>query len=669
MKLLAPEAASAIILSPSKADDNLNPGIRQVFDRLFSSRMDAYNSPGMGTHRGFWGSIFSGYVLVAVLLLAGCRASFRPPAQLPPASAECLRKSVEYLAADEREGRGPGTAGLEDAANYIAGYFRGLGLSPLPGHDSYSQPFTSTSIIGIDESTHLMVGGKRFGAGDVMPLAFSAEKAFAGQVVFVGYGISGAPKQSGEVYDDYAGVNVAGKVALALRFEPHDAQGQSRLDPQRWSEHAWLEKKARVASDHGAAALLIVHAPMHHGSESLDFEATQRLGPPLDIPVLHVRQELAERLLRLARAKDLRTYQKHIDESFSPVSFMLRRVRAEGSVAAKRETYELKNVMAFLPGKGPRSKQYIVVGAHYDHLGRGGPGSLAHRSSEIHNGADDNASGTAAMMEIARLLKHAGPLDRSVLFVAFSGEEKGLLGSRYWVEHSPVPLKSVAAMVNLDMVGRLREQRLLIGGEATSAVFSDILQRADAESPIELERLAMFDNGMAPSDNTSFALRRIPVLFLWTGVHDDYHRPSDDAEKINYDGLQQIAHFTARVTAELASARTIEFSHQVQGPTTAPSKRSTSDGGASLGIVPDYEEQTARGVRISGTTPGSPADQAGLLPGDVITGLGEREIANIYDLTEALNSAEAGQSADVRIGRDGKAVVLKVTLGARRGKQ
>ena len=613
--------------------------------------------------------------LVIALALTGCNSSAPagPVVISERASLESIEKSVRYLSSDEMEGRGIGTQGLELAAKYIAGYFSGLGLQPPPGQKDYFQSFEYSTIAGLGEGTRLSVNERSYQAGeDFQPQAMSAEEAFSGGVVFVGYGISGAKGLNGDEYDDYAGVDVTGKVALALRFEPKDEAGKSRLSKEGWSEHAAIARKARVAAARGAVAFLYLHPPTHHGPETMSPLARSR-GESAAIPVIQVRQRVAEEMLRIAEAGDLKTYQGAIDNSFSPRSVVLRKVNVDGAVELKRTTSTLKNVTAYLPGKGKLAKEHVVVGAHYDHLGRGGFGSRSPRSKEIHNGADDNASGTAGIMEIARLLSRAPEQQgRSVLFVAFTGEEQGLLGSQHWVEHPPVPLGSIKAMLNLDMIGRVSGSSLMIGGTATSAVLPPLITLADAQSPLEMKNV--WANGYAPTDTTSFVARRIPVLFFWSGTHADDHRPTDDADKVNYEGAAEVVNIVVNVLQELRVRRGLTYSQGT--PTTGPGAATQESspglraGGASLGVVPSYaDEADARGMKVTGTTPGSAAEKAGLQAGDVITAIGERKVTNVYDLTDVLNERKPGDVVKIKFERDGKEQTVQATLTERRSRQ
>jgi hypothetical protein len=606
-------------------------------------------------------------VLTFAALLAGCQSAPTAPPTLQPASVDAVKQSIYYLASDELEGRGIETKGIEKAANYISGYFKGLNLEPVPGQTDYFQPFEFVTVTGLSSETSLKINGHAFAAGaDFTPRVLSAENAFDGPVVFVGYGLSGAKDLGGKDYDDYANVDVNGKVAIALRFEPHDEQGRSRFAKEGWSDHATVERKATVAAEHGAIALLVVYPPTFHGPEMLS-PLGRRIGGGVSIPLIEIRERVAEEMLKDAKTQDLKTLQAAIDTTFKPASMPLAGVRASGKVALERKDYHLKNVMACIPGKGKHADQYIVVGAHYDHLGRGGFGSRSPKSHEIHNGADDNASGTAAIMEMARIFSKAGPLSRSLIFVTFSGEEQGLLGSKYWVEHPPVPLDHIEAMVNLDMVGRAKNDVLQVGGTGTAAPLESILEQADAGSPLNVK--TTFKDGFAPSDNTSFVIQNIPVLFFWTGYHEDYHRPTDKADKINYPDEARIIDLVAKCIVAISQRDDVKFTPSTSPATQSATQPSLAHGGASLGVVPDYSEDTTGGLKITGVSPDSPAQKAGLLGGDIIVKIDGRKIETIYDLTDVLAQGVPGQVVKITVLRKGQPVTLEATLTQRRSAQ
>jgi hypothetical protein len=401
----------------------------------------------------------SGWTLLAVVL--GCNSAAlvvraaealnqsTPTTKGDPDFHVNVRDSVYYLASDELEGRGLGTKGLDKAADYVAGNFKKLGLQTAPGLDSYFQNFTITKATAPDPATTLTCGDKTYALdADFGVVSFSAESKFEGPVVFVGYGVTSAKNN----YDDYANVDVKGKVALALRYEPHDKDGVSRFTGKKgdWSPNASLIEKATNAAKHGAVALLLVNPPKFHEDIAVPF-SRDMMSEKASIPFLFLKQHVANDLLEKGEAKSLLAQQKQIDDDGQPHAHALSNVTVAGQVKILRKDTPVKNVVGIVPGKGELAKEYVVVGAHYDHLGRGGPGSLAPQSHEIHNGADDNASGTTAMMKIAEHYAHSGSNARSILFVAFTAEEEGLIGSQKFVERSPIPLDKIAYMLNLDM--------------------------------------------------------------------------------------------------------------------------------------------------------------------------------------------------------------------------
>ncbi len=611
-------------------------------------------------------------LLLALLPLAGCESatalpttrlsSTLSPTTAPAPLVHSLEQSIGYLASDSLEGRGVGTEGLNLAASYIAGNFHAIGLQPAPGLDGYFQPFEITTINGTGPKSSLVLGDKTYQPDkDYIPLSLSAEKGFpASPVVFVGYGIT----SKDPAYDDYADVDVKGKVAVALRLEPVDEKNTSRFKKgPGWSRNAEFESKAKVAADHGAIALIVVTPPGKLGGDTLATNATVFGGIPAKIPVIQIKQSVADEWLKQADIKDLATLIHDINTDFKPNSMVLEKLELSGNADLLKKVNPVKNVVGVLPGAGPHADQYIVVGAHYDHLGRGGWGSRSPLSHEIHHGADDNASGTAAVIELARKLAADGPHDRSILFMTFTGEEEGLLGSEYFVNHSPIPLRQMAAMVNLDMVGRVREGVLSIGGTGTSLTLEKVVNEASAGLPLTLK--TAWKNGFAPSDNTSFLLKKIPTLFFFSGLHEDYHRPTDTADKVNYIGEAAVVELAYRCLTQLTKADKIDF---IATATTNPSMTGASpSNGAALGVVPDYgSDQSITGVKISGTSPASPADKAGLKEGDIITQLGQTKITSLYDLSDAINAAHPGDKLKLTYKRDNKEITVEVTLSARR---
>jgi Zn-dependent M28 family amino/carboxypeptidase len=323
----------------------------------------------------------------------------------------------------------------------------------------------------------------------------------------------------------------------------------------------------------------------------------------------------------------------------------------------------VKNIIGVLEGEGPLADETIIVGAHYDHLGLGGYGSLAPWTSAIHNGADDNASGTSTLLEIARRLAASEKKPhRRIVFIAFSGEERGLLGSAHYVRQPRYPLEKTIAMFNLDMVGRLREDKLTVFGTATAKNFDSLVGEACQQAGIHLIK---FEGAMGrdqlSSDHVSFYNRKIPALHFFTGTHTDYHRPSDDADKLNVVGMRRIADVVVKVV-ETTDA-------EVERPQYVEVKQSGSGGvrGVSLGTMPDYSAQV-EGVALAGVRPGSPADQAGMKAGDILIQLGDSRIGNIDDFMNALGKHKPGEEVPITVKREGKDVKLKATLAPSSGR-
>lgn len=596
------------------------------------------------------------------LILCSLLGADRPTTQ--PDFHVDMKATVQYLASDALEGRMIGTPGIALAGDAIADTFAKLGLQPLPGQADYFQRFTMTTAVVPDPKTFLKWGDRSYKVDEEFGLAnFSGEASFAGPVVFVGYGIV-SPENA---YDDYAGLDVKGKVVLAMRFEPHDAAGLSRFAKDGWSAHASIPQKAREAALRGAAALVLVNPPMFHPGDVL-FPFARQIGQSdAAIPILQVRRGVAEAWLKAGGMKDLQSLQQQIDGSAKPASAPVTGVTVEGAVALQRTRKELRNVLAMLPGTGNLASEYVFVGAHYDHLGHGGPGSLAPGSHAIFSGADDNASGTAAMLAIADHFAHAGPQRRTLVFAAWTAEEEGLIGSAYFTNHPLVPIGQIVADLNLDMVGRVRNNVLFIGGAGTAVDYDALIKTANDGIGFDLKSFGR--GGYGPSDHMSFALKKIPVLFLFSGMHADYHRPSDKADKVNVQGMQQVVQFADKIVSgleDLPRETYVDASDSTGGMQRPGAPGGTS--GASLGVVPDYSngvDQASKGVRITGTVPFSPAAVAGLKDGDIIVQFNKDPVDTLYDLADELGKSRPGDQVTVSVMRGNQRLELHAKLTTR----
>jgi len=590
------------------------------------------------------------------LALNGPLPAGRPHAVTDSATAMYM---VRALADPRMEGRGAGTAGLDAAAELIAGEMRWLGLRPGGEAGTYFQPFEVTTGVEVAAPSAIAVGGHSYPVGDhFQPIGFSNNGTLTAAVVFAGYGIT-AP---GYDYDDYAGLDVRDKLVLVMSNEPGEMDSTSRFDGNINTPHAEVRTKAINAREHGAVGLLVVNGPREHAGEPLRKPRTEGAGYMTSgLLAGYVSEEVARALLSAA-GLDLAALQAEIDEATRPRSVALSD-SATVTVNLKRTKATIRNVVGWIPGTD--TSRTLVVGAHYDHLGYGGESSLAPDRSLPHLGADDNASGVAAMLSVAGWKAPREPSDRlpvhNLLFCAFAGEEMGLVGSSHFTDDPPKPLETVEAMINLDMVGRLRDERLMVMGTGTAAEFPGLVEAVNRSGGFDLKTSG---DGYGPSDHSSFYKRKVPVLALFTGAHSDYHKPTDSAGQINADGLWRVALFTRDLVDSLD--RRARPTYQVAKSDSSVGRIAGGGGyGAYLGTIPDYM-QTEGGVLLSGVRTGSPADSAGLRGGDVIVRFDGVRVDNIYDYTFALRTRKPGQQVHITVQREGHDVELVAVLGRRK---
>jgi len=566
------------------------------------------------------------------------------PAPLASA-ADRFRADVAWLADDAREGRGLATAGIDAAATYIADRFAALALAPGGDGEGASRGFLQDFEVVVEVArgaqTAFAIDGQAVSGDHFVPMGFSATGMAEGEVVAVGYGIS-APELD---HDDYAQRDVAGKIVVARRFVP---SGEAFADESVKRRYGDLRLKAFTAREKGAVALVVVDLPPLGRGQKGDSSNTE-LPEDAPLPVLAADSAGHAGLPVVV-----------VDRALG-ASLFASGHRARLRVELEEQVRAAHNVVARLPAGAPPAGGPIVIGAHYDHLGFGGPGSLAPNQHAPHNGADDNASGTAALLAIARELReHQGELRRDVWLVAFSGEEAGLLGSTHFTKQPPagLVLGEVLAMVNLDMVGRLRE-KLSVLGAGSAEEWSDLVPPACAALGITC---VLGGDGYGPSDQTPFYAAGIPVIYLFTGTHAQYHRPTDDTELINASGGARVAALAADVALRLAR-RTTPLTYV---RATAPAPRGDSRSyGASLGTIPDYADEGA-GVLLAGVRPGSAAEQAGMLRGDRLVGLAGKEIGDIYDFMYILRASKPGETVPAVVERGGERLELEVTFGTSR---
>ncbi len=530
-----------------------------------------------------------------------------------------------------------------------------LGLVPAGDGGTYDQWMEVTTGVAVGEPCAIDAAGRSARAGDeLQPLGFSTNGTLRAPVVFAGYGIV-AP---GYGYDDYAGLDVRDKFVLVLTQEPGEMDSTSKFDGTVNTPHAELRTKAIVAREHGALGMIVVNGPQHHAGEPLRKPRTEGAGYMTGgLLAVQVSEAIADSMLARA-GLGLAAAQAAIDAHHAPHSLALPD-SATVTVTLQRTRTKIANVVGLIPGSD--TTRTLVVGAHYDHLGYGGDGSLAPNERLPHVGADDNASGVAGMLRIAgHFATRSARPGPTLVFVAFTGEEMGLVGSSRFVDDPPRPLETVEAMINLDMVGRLRDGKLMVMGTGTAHEFAAILDRADTSAFTRVQRS---DDGYGPSDHSSFYKKKVPVLALFTGAHADYHKPTDTWDKVQYDGLGQVADFGAALVDTLVRRPRVTYQQAKSDP--AMGRIAGGAGyGAYLGTIPDYM-QTEGGVMLSGVRTGSPAEAAGLQADDVIVGFDGVHIDNIYDYTFALRSRKPGQAVSITVRRGGREVILNATLGRR----
>jgi len=600
-------------------------------------------------------------VLALVLALLACAdvALAAAPAT-PPADPQRYLDDIKALSAPAMEGRGAGTKGITRAEHLIEKRYKSLGLEPA-GTDSYLQPFTvitGAQLKGKNSFAVLTGDHKRElkAKQDFVPFSFSASGSAHGAMVFAGYGVTAEEFQ----YDDYAGIDVKDKIVVVLRYEPPSFAVKG--GNQGMTQHSQLVTKAINARNHGAKALVLVNGKLGDGEEDLLTRFGSVNGPEdAGIIFLQAKNAVAEDWVK-ASGKSLAELQKQIDDSSKPASFALPENQSAALTVSIRTTRAtVNNVLAYLPGK---TDEYVIIGAHYDHLGRGNIDSLApSQIGQIHPGADDNASGTAGVLELARLLApQKGQLRRGILFMSFAGEELGLLGSSAWVNHPTRPLDKAVAMLNMDMIGRIKNDKVYIGGVGTGSTLKAVVEEAQANSGFKIE---YSPGGYSSSDHTSFVTKKIPVLFFFSGLHSDYHKPSDTWDKIDPVAATRLLGVVG-TTAELLADADTRPSFVVVEEDKHPGALGGGGGyGPYFGSIPDFG-QVETGVKFSDVKPGSPAAKAGLKAGDILIQFGDKPIKNLYDFTDALRRSKVGDVVEVKVLRDGQPVTASVKLEQRK---
>jgi hypothetical protein len=611
-----------------------------------------------------------------------------------------MRRDIDFLASDQCEGRGVNTAGINRAGQYIANEFQKAGLKPAGENASYFQPFTMpcSKLIG---TPILVLRGPQgqeveLQAGQhYQPMGLSSAGKIEGPLVFAGYGIT-APQGH---YDDYADIDAEGKIVVILRDTPRAANRFASFGSRYL--HQSFTSKIRNAEKHKAAGIIFVNDrdTAKDGDDLLDFGFTA-VGPASgSLPVVQLHRSVLDEMLSPgshATASGISDLESDIDRDLRPRSFSINGWTVKLKLDVERSTIDVKNIVGCLEGSGPLATETVVLGAHYDHLGYGGMGSLSGlKKPAIHHGADDNGSGTTTLMELARRFgQMPNRSGRRLVFIAFSGEESGLLGSDYYCKHPLFPLSETVAMINMDMVGRLRpapegmwpevlatltfspraglpgmvpisillqdsqkdwhspKDRLIVQGTATAKNFDGLLSELNHKFDFKFNKLP---GGIGPSDHSSFYAQKVPVFFFFTGDHSDYHRPSDTSEKINVAGMKKVADMVEQLAWGLTESPTRPKFVKAADP---PQQRYGSI--PRLGVMPSYSDG-GEGVLLSGVSDGGPASKAGLKEGDRIVEIAGKPVRDINVYMSLLAEQKRGSPVDIGIMRDGKKVVLKVS--------
>jgi aminopeptidase YwaD len=561
-----------------------------------------------------------------------------------------LQDHISYLSSDSLKGRMTGSEGDSLAAEYIRSELTSSGLVPVNG-DGFQRFRVITRLVSGPENS-LFADETNFSPDrDFMPFAFSSSSGLIAEAVFAGYGFN--INTDSLKWDDYKDLDVKDKWVLIFRADPETDKQVSPFIP-----YSSDRGKAMLAKDMGAAGVLLVSGQSFDQQDN--FESLNSGDFSVGIPVLRIKREAADQILSKT-GKKIIDLEKKLNQTRKPISFSTG-TTISGKAEIIRETGITRNVVMLLAGEDDSfSNEYLIIGAHFDHLGMGGQGSSSRAVDTIavHHGADDNASGVGMMLELAEKFAHTkGSHKRSIIFIAFAGEELGLLGSKEYVENPGVDLSKVNAMINLDMVGRLQETSIAqISGVGTADGLRDLLNSANDTT---LLKLTLSDEGYGPSDHSSFYGKNIPVLFFSTGAHLDYHTPSDTYDRINYKGMITISSLVYDVTEQLVNSPD-RLKFRESGPRTDYG-RQVRRKGITLGIMPDFAGNIKNGLRADFVTPGKPAALGGMKKGDIITSINGKSVNNIQDYMFRMGQLKNGQTISVEVLREEKQVLLLIQL-------
>lgn len=554
-----------------------------------------------------------------------------------------IEKYVKFLASDELGGRMTGSVEGEIAARYIATEFENFGLVPLK-NGKFLEPFEFAAAPEIGEFNRFEISGSKENfqfKKDFVPVSFSTNNILESEIVFVGYGVKS------DVRDSYKNIKVKDKIVMALRGLPQSF-------PDSLQSLAALHYKSSEAREQGAKGIIFVtgYQKSDELSELVKFQAYKK-NKDNAISAISISRRAAEIILKKSN-KSLKKLEESLEKGSN--SFVLKNFKTLIQTDLLRKTKLASNVVGMLKGTS-KPNEAILIGAHYDHLGFGHFSSLSpDHAGEVHNGADDNASGTAGVMELARYFVQ-NPTERSIIFMAFSGEEMGLLGSKAWLKNSSFAKEKISAMFNMDMIGRLEEDKVIVNGVGTSEIWESELNSRSKNYKL---KLALKKDGSGPSDYSSFYEENIPVLSFFTDVHEDYHTYADDIEKINFEGQVRVLNLVGEMLEFAAN-------YESEIPFTKFKSNDPHAGIAKtgfrvyVGTIPDYSYEGNEGMKLSGAKTGGPADKAGMQKGDFIVSFNKREVKNIYDFMYAIQECKPNVTVPAKVKRDGKIIELQVT--------
>ncbi len=580
-------------------------------------------------------------------------------------SIERINQIGSYLSSDGLEGRFIGSEGNFKAGEFIIDYFREIGLKPF--NNSFKNEFLYSAGLSLDQSSFVSFKytvqkpglppemwktlERRWTAGtDWLPVGFSSDGEVSGPLVFAGYGVTAKEIN----YDDYEGIDVKGKIVIVFVDSAEHLPKQERFIP-----YSTRRYKAQNAKEHGAAAIIFIKTQ----SDSANVFQPLSHDPNKNLGIIAIQANRTQIATFFPKNLNLYPVEMEMNQTKKPKSFEIPHTSVTINVKTNTIEKTVFNVMGYVPGTDPsKANEYLVVGAHFDHIGWGEYNSkYKGRQKMIHNGADDNASGVSGLIELAVRISEK-PLRRPVFFVAFNGEEIGQIGSEKFIQTSPVSVDKLIFMMNLDMIGRLKDNKINIFGYATADYFPNMIDSLAALDSINVLRSA---DGYGPSDHSSFYGKNIPVLFLFTGVHLDYHTPYDDWDKINVQGILKVMRFSEAILRSIGDAETRPVFRKViqdRGASYQPTERGYPR--AWFGIIPAFEDNEA-GLKVNGLTPGSPAEKYGIKAEDILTAINSENINNLGDFNAILGKYSPGEEINVTILREGKKMNIKLVLSSR----